>query len=176
MSKISTHAYLVMGFVPTQELNQGLLHCRWILYQLSHQGSPGSGRSPGEGIGYPLQYSWASLVGEALVGFLGFDSWVGKIPWRRERLPPPVFLPGESHGQRSLAGCRSWGHTELDMTEQLSRHAHLFLSPESRGRVLTALMALHAQSSLLQPCPPTPLGSGVVLCPLCLLVTPQSPD
>ena len=33
----------------------------------------------------------------------GFDSWVGKIPWRRKWLPPPVFLPGESHGQRSLA-------------------------------------------------------------------------
>jgi len=35
---------------------------------------------------------------------LGFDPWVGKIPWRRARIPAPVFLPGESHGQRSLAG------------------------------------------------------------------------
>ena len=35
----------------------------------------------------------------------------------------PVFLPGESHGQRSLAGHRSWGHRESDMAEQLSRHA-----------------------------------------------------
>ena len=34
----------------------------------------------------------------------GFDPWVGKIPWRRARQPTPVFLPGESHGQRSLAG------------------------------------------------------------------------
>ena len=34
----------------------------------------------------------------------GFDSWVGKIPWRRAWLPTPIFLPGESHGQRSLAG------------------------------------------------------------------------
>ena len=33
-----------------------------------------------------------------------FDSWVGKIPWRREWLLTPVFLPGEFHGQRSLAG------------------------------------------------------------------------
>ena len=32
----------------------------------------------------------------------GFDPWVGKIPWRREWQPTPVFLPGESHGQRSL--------------------------------------------------------------------------
>ena len=33
-----------------------------------------------------------------------FDPWVGKIPWRRKQQPTPVFLPGESHGQRSLAG------------------------------------------------------------------------
>ena len=33
-----------------------------------------------------------------------FDPWVGKIPWRRAWLPTPVFLPGASHGQRSLAG------------------------------------------------------------------------
>ena len=32
----------------------------------------------------------------------GFDPWVRKIPWRRERLPIPVFLPGEFHGQRGL--------------------------------------------------------------------------
>ena len=37
-------------------------------------------------------------------GDLGFSPWVGKIPWKREGLPTPVFLPGESHGQRSLAG------------------------------------------------------------------------
>ena len=34
-----------------------------------------------------------------------FDHWVGKIPWRRARQPTPVFLPGKSHGQRSLTGC-----------------------------------------------------------------------
>ena len=47
---------------------------------------------------------------EALVRFL-----VGKIPWRRERPPTPVFWPGEFHGLYS-----PWGHKELDMTEQLS--------------------------------------------------------
>ena len=36
------------------------------------------------------------------------DPWVGKIPWRRARQPTPVFLPGESHGQRSLAGYSPW--------------------------------------------------------------------
>ena len=51
-----------------------------------------------------------------------FDPWVGKIPWRREWQPTPVFLPGESHGQRSLVGYSVWGYKELDMTEQLSMH------------------------------------------------------
>jgi len=35
----------------------------------------------------------------------GFDPWVGKIPWRRKWQPTPVFMPGKSHGQRSLEGC-----------------------------------------------------------------------
>ena len=39
------------------------------------------------------------------------------LHWRRQWQPTPVFLPGESHGQRSLVGCRLWGHTESDMTE-----------------------------------------------------------
>ena len=47
----------------------------------------------------------------------GFNPSVGKILWRREWLPPPVFVPGEFHGQRSLAGYSSWGHKELGMTE-----------------------------------------------------------
>ena len=37
--------------------------------------------------------------------------------WRRKWQPTPVFLPGESHGQRSLMGCSPWGHTESDTTE-----------------------------------------------------------
>ena len=37
------------------------------------------------------------------------QSWVGKIPWRRKWQPTPVFLPGKSHGQRSLEGYSSWG-------------------------------------------------------------------
>ena len=42
-------------------------------------------------------------------------------PWRRKRKPTPVFLPGESHGQRSLVGYRPGAHKELDRTEQLTR-------------------------------------------------------
>ena len=37
--------------------------------------------------------------------------------WRRKWQPTPVFLPGESHGQRSLVGCHLWGHREPDTTE-----------------------------------------------------------
>ena len=43
----------------------------------------------------------------------GFTPWVGKIPWRREWQPIPVFLPGESRGQRSLVGYSPWGHIEF---------------------------------------------------------------
>ena len=60
---------------------------------------PGSSRATGEEIGYPLQYSWASLVAQLQCGRPGFDPWVGKIPWRKERLPTPVSLPGEFHGE-----------------------------------------------------------------------------
>ena len=52
------------------------------------------------------------------------ETRVGKIPWRREWLPTPVFLPGESHGQRSLAGHSPWGRSDSGETERgLSRHA-----------------------------------------------------
>ena len=46
------------------------------------------------------------------VGDLGSIPWVGKIPWRRERLPTPVFWPGEFHGLYS-----PWGHKESDTIE-----------------------------------------------------------
>ena len=49
----------------------------------------------------------------------GFDPWVRKIPQRRAWQPTPVFLPGESHGQRSLGGYSPWGSKESDTTEQL---------------------------------------------------------
>ena len=66
---------------------------------------PGSGSSSGEGKGYPLQYSWASLVAQTVKNPPAMhDPWVGKIPWKRAWQPTPVFLPGESHGPRRLAG------------------------------------------------------------------------
>ena len=46
-----------------------------------------------------------------------FHPWVAKMPWRRAWQPTPVFLPGESHGQRSVVGYSPWGHIESDTTE-----------------------------------------------------------
>ena len=51
------------------------------------------------------------------------SSWVGKIPWRRKWQPTPVFLPGESHGQRSLAGYSS-RDPESDTTSWLNNHSN----------------------------------------------------
>ena len=81
---------------------------------------PGSGRSPGEGTGYPLQYSWTSLVAQQVKNLPAmwntrFDPRAGKILWRRERLPTPVFWPVGFHGVY-----RPWVHKESDMTERLS--------------------------------------------------------
>ena len=50
------------------------------------------------------------------------DPWVGKIPWRRKWQPTPVFLPGESHGQRSLAGYGPWGQR----VRRNRAHAHIW--------------------------------------------------
>ena len=62
--------------------------------------------------GLPLWLSWQRIYQQC--GRPGFDPWVGKIPWRRERLPTPVFWPGEFHGLYSPWGCK-----ELDTTEWL---------------------------------------------------------
>ena len=61
-----------------------------------------------------------------------FDPWVGKIPWRRKWQPTPVFLPGKSHGGRSLVGYSPWGRKELDTTERL----HLCLCLTSLHRYI----------------------------------------
>ena len=49
-----------------------------------------------------------------------FDCWVRKIPWRRKWQPTPVFLPGKSYGQRSLASYSLRSHKETDMAERLT--------------------------------------------------------
>ena len=70
---------------------------------------PGSGRSPGEVIGYPLQYSWASLVAQTVKNLPSMPEtwvrpWVGKIPWRKAWQLTPVFFPGESSWKEDPGG------------------------------------------------------------------------
>ena len=65
-----------------------------------------------------------------------FDPWVGKIPWKRKRPPTPGFLPGKSHGQRSLTGYSSWGQEGSDTTEQWSTQKPTVL--EDKGTSLHA--------------------------------------
>ena len=92
---------LLQGIFLTQESYQGLLHCRQILYQLSYQGS-----SPCWCGKMPVARSFFSCLQCRRPGFY---FWVRKIPWRRKWQPTPVFLPGESHGQGSLAHYSLWG-------------------------------------------------------------------
>ena len=73
-----------------------------------------------EGNGNPLQYSCLERsMGSLRVG----HNWATSLSlftfmyWRRKRQPTPVFLPGESQGQRSLVGCCLWGRTESNTTE-----------------------------------------------------------
>ena len=95
--------------------------------------NPGLGRSPGKGKGYPLQYSGLENSMDCIVHGVA-KSWTrlsdfhsvvknlpastgdireassipgsGRLPWSRAWQPTPVFLPGESHGQRNLDDCR----------------------------------------------------------------------
>ena len=72
-------------------------------------GDSGLGRFPGEGIGYPLQYSWASLVAQLVKNPPAmWETWVQSLGWEdphgkrrgkrsREKLPTPVFWPREFH-------------------------------------------------------------------------------
>ena len=64
-------------------------------------------------LGLTLWLSWRRI--RLQCRRLGFNPWVGKMPWRRERLPTPVFWPGEFHGLYSPWGCK-----ESDMIERLS--------------------------------------------------------
>ena len=82
---------------------------------------PGLGRCPGKGIGYPLQYSWASLVAQTVKNPPAcrrpeFNPWVWMIP-REGNVPTPVLLSGELNGQRSLEGYRPWGHKQTHKAE-----------------------------------------------------------
>ena len=69
-----------------------------------------------------------------------FNPRVGKMPWRREWQPTAVFLPGQFHGQRSLAGYSPWGSKTWDTTKQLT------LSFFPLDGIITVLDSLHFSS------------------------------
>ena len=81
---------------------------------------PGLGRSSGEGIGYSLEYYWASQVAQMIKNLpaggtdLGFIPGLGKSPGEGTRLPTAIFLPIEFHGPGSLTGYIPCGCKELD--------------------------------------------------------------
>ena len=87
---------------------------------------PGSERSAGDGIGYPLQYSWASLVAQTVkesacsMGDLGSIFGLGRSPGGGHGNPLQYSCLENPHGQRSLVNCSPWGRKELDTTELLS--------------------------------------------------------
>ena len=96
---------------PHQGSNPGLLHCRQILYQLSHKGSPDR-----EGLCLtPMQKNYICLQFKYVIPKTIF--------WRRQWHPTPVLLPGKPHGWRSLVGCSLGGHEESGTTERLHFHA-----------------------------------------------------
>ena len=81
---------------------------------------PGLGRSPGEGKGYPLQYSWASLVAQLVKNLPAmWETWVRPLGWEdpleKGRAYPLQYSTLENSMDYSL-----WGRKELDMTERLS--------------------------------------------------------
>ena len=54
------------------------------------------------------------------------DAWLEKISWRRKCPPTPVFVPGKSHGQKSLVACSPWGSKDSATTEGLSTRARAY--------------------------------------------------
>ena len=87
---------------------------------------PGLGSSPGEGTGYPLQYSWASDSKEPTCNArdLGSSPGLGRSPAGGHGNPLQYSCLENPHGQRRLAGYSPWERKESDTTEQLSTAQH----------------------------------------------------
>ena len=81
-----------------------LIHIPYLISLLVEQGFPSGAR------GKELACQWRRSRRPR------FDPWIGRIPWSREWQPTPIFLPGKSHGQRSLGGYSPWGLKESNMT------------------------------------------------------------
>ena len=139
---VGCHA-LLQGIFPTQGSNPGLLPCRQILNQLSYNGSPrllewvaypfssGSSRprnqtqvsciAGGFFTNWAIREAWVSPANAG-----DTEMWVWSLGWENPLEEGMVthcsILAWNLHEQRSLVGYSSWGHRELDTTEQLSTH------------------------------------------------------
>ena len=92
----------------------------------------------------------------------GFSPWVEKIPCRWKWQPTPIFLPGKSSGQGSLAGYSPWAGKELDMTQRLNNNMLAFTMSFSKSQVLTfdnmilnSEFPMTVQENLIQLSPPS---------------------
>ena len=105
---------------------------------------PGSGRSPGEGVGYPLWYSWASLMAQMVKNLpVTRETWVQSLGWEDSLEESMATHCRNSclknpHGQRSLEGYSPWGHKESDTAERLSaahsiRDRYIYPNPQNSG-------------------------------------------
>ena len=91
-----------------------------------------------------------------------FNPWVRKIPWSRKWQPTPVFLPGKSHGQRSLAG--PWGHKESDTTGQLSTHILKMCPNDEHGFVRLPISKFWSKKDQRSNHLKYPLVSKIAVC------------
>ena len=82
----------------------------------------------------------------ANAGDIEFDPWVGKIPWRRQWQPTPVFLPGKFHGWRSLVGYGPWGHKTV-------RHHSSDWTTTTKSVYMSLLLSHFVPPSPFPPCP-----------------------
>ena len=87
----------------------------------------------------PLWLSWSRIYLQCRRP--GFNPWVGKIPWRRERLPTPVFGPREFHGLYS-----PWGRKESDKTQRLSLSLKLVSLPSDQFATFTGFLDCHVSN------------------------------
>ena len=101
--------------LPLLKFNEGFPHSSVGKESTCNAGDPGSipgsGRSAGEGIGYPLQYSWASLVAQLVKNKPAmWETWVQSLGWEdpleKGKATHSSILPGEFHGLQSMESQR----------------------------------------------------------------------
>ena len=97
---------------------------------------------------------------------LGFDPWVRKTSWRKEWLPPPAFLPGEFHGQRSLAGHSPWVCKELDTTTLTLSLFHILVYQTNKYHKLSVLKAIAMYFLRFWRLQRSTSRCGQILCPV----------